>query len=186
MRFSFADAPSGQLVKTGSLAGIAGLLAGTAAGYFLRPILERVQRRAALAAYVDSDDESNAGEDYAGFAGEDCKLVLCVRTDLKMTKGKTAAQAGHATLGAYKKARQLDPGAVARWTAGAQPKIAVAIKSAGEADRLERAARARGVTTYKVFDAGRTQIAAGSMTVIAVGPAAISDVDSVTGHLKLL
>ena len=27
------------------------------------------------------------------------KMVLCVRTDLKMTKGKIAAQCGHAALG---------------------------------------------------------------------------------------
>ena len=34
-------------------------------------------------------------------------------------------------------------------------------------------------------DAGRTQIAAGSVTVLALGPAAAADIDQVTGHLKL-
>lgn len=30
------------------------------------------------------------------------KMVMCVRSDLGMTKGKIGAQCGHATLGAYK------------------------------------------------------------------------------------
>lgn len=137
---------------------------------------------------MEIDDDDDDDDEAYGRAGgeEECKLVLCVRKDLKMSPGKTAAQAGHATLGAYKRAKRMNPGAVARWTAGAQPKIALAIRSEGEADRLERAARARGVPTYKVFDAGRTEIAAGSMTVLGVGPASVSDVNSITGHLKLL
>ena len=32
---------------------------------------------------------------------DDVKMVLAVRTDLGMTKGKIGAQCGHATLGAY-------------------------------------------------------------------------------------
>jgi len=38
--------------------------------------------------------------------------VLVVRTDLKMRKGKIAAQCGHATLGCYKRAQK---GALKRW-----------------------------------------------------------------------
>ena len=36
-------------------------------------------------------------------AAEECKMVLVVRTDLGMQKGKIAAQCGHATLGALDK-----------------------------------------------------------------------------------
>lgn len=36
------------------------------------------------------------------YPAEDIKMVLVVREDLKMTKGKIGAQCGHATLGAYK------------------------------------------------------------------------------------
>jgi len=35
-------------------------------------------------------------------------------------------------------------------------------------------------------DAGRTQIAAGSRTVLAIGPAPVKEIDAVTGELKLL
>ena len=40
--------------------------------------------------------------------------------------------------------------------------------------------------TYIVHDAGRTQIAAGSQTVLAIGPAPKSEIDQITGHLPLM
>ncbi len=43
-----------------------------------------------------------------------------------------------------------------------------------------------GLNHYLVADAGRTQIAAGSITVLAVGPHAVSRINKVTGGLKLL
>ena len=51
---------------------------------------------------------------------------------------------------------------------------------------LARAAEDAGIFTYLVVDAGRTQIAPGSRTVLAVGPAPKSLVDKITGHLRLL
>lgn len=128
-----------------------------------------------------------------GNTNEECKLVLVVRTDLGMTKGKIAAQCGHATLGCYKallhasqngglEARTL----LRRWENGGQAKIAVQVKSQDEIMALRAAARAAGVTAEVVADAGRTQIAAGSLTVLGVGPAPKSIVDKITGHLKLL
>lgn len=72
------------------------------------------------------------------------------------------------------------------WEHGGQAKIAVQVKS--EAELLELRARARSldITAEVVADAGRTQIAAGSLTVLGVGPAPKSQVNQVTGELKLL
>ncbi len=106
----------------------------------------------------DADGADDVIEEYD--TGEESKLILCVRTDLGMSKGKIAAQAGHATLGAYNTAKRKSPALVRRWERDAQPKIALAIKSAGEAKELERRARAASLPTYVVHDAGRTQIAA--------------------------
>lgn len=53
-------------------------------------------------------------------------------------------------------------------------------------DNIEAKAAAAGVPTHRVADAGRTQIAAGSFTVLAVGPAPVSVINAMTGHLKLL
>lgn len=43
-----------------------------------------------------------------------------------------------------------------------------------------------GLPCYIVHDAGRTQIAAGSQTVLAIGPGYKSDLDRITGSLPLL
>lgn len=108
----------------------------------------------------DDDDVVFNSSDVLEQSFEESKLVLCVRTDLKMQKGKIAAQVGHATLGAYKKALRRNALALRLWENNAQPKIALQIKSEHEANQLERNAEQIGLVTYKVHDAGRTQIAA--------------------------
>ena len=47
-------------------------------------------------------------------------------------------------------------------------------------------AESLGIPNYIVVDAGRTQIAAGSETVLALGPGNVSEINQVTGSLKLL
>ena len=50
---------------------------------------------------------------------------------------------------------------------------------------LQAAAMSLSLTAKVIHDAGRTQIAAGSATVLGIGPAPKSLVDQVTGALKL-
>ena len=121
-----------------------------------------------------------------GFGREELKLALCVNDSLKMGKGKVAAQCAHAGAGVVEDLAGRDAGRLAAWRRCGQPKIA--LKAGGDADlrELGRRARALGLPTHLVRDAGRTQIAAGSQTVLAVGPGPRSVVDQVTGHLKLL
>lgn len=47
---------------------------------------------------------------------DDFKMVLVVRNDLKMGKGKIAAQCSHATLGLYKKVLYRAPKALNRYS----------------------------------------------------------------------
>ncbi len=51
---------------------------------------------------------------------------------------------------------------------------------------LQAQAISLGVVAEVIADAGRTQIASGSYTVLGIGPAPKSVVDVVTGQLKLL
>lgn len=108
------------------------------------------------------DDEINDinSEDEYSMTQEPHKLVLCVRSDLKMQKGKIAAQVGHATLEAYKEARRRHPQALKTWEGQAQPKIALQVPSRDHAMRLQNAAKRLNLTTSVVYDAGRTQVAA--------------------------
>ena len=63
----------------------------------------------------------------------------------------------------------------------------MAVKTESEDDLLTIMATARslGLVTAIIQDAGRTQIEAGSRTVVAVGPGPEDLVDQVTSHLKL-
>lgn len=113
------------------------------------------------------------------------KMVLVVRTDLKMGPGKIAAQCGHATLGAFKRATKQDPQNLKLWEKYGQAKIVVKAPDDKTMFELEKKAKQSNIVTYFVADAGKTQIAAGSRTVLAVGPAKEKDVNAITGHLKL-
>jgi len=124
----------------------------------------------------DSEEETES---------EPHKMVLLVRMDLKMQKGKAAAQCSHATLGAYKRALKHYKAAVDLWSRQSQAKITLQVPDEPQMDALESQAIAAGLNTYVVVDAGRTQIAAGSRTVLAIGPAATSQIDKITKHLKL-
>ncbi|XP_049879016.1 peptidyl-tRNA hydrolase 2, mitochondrial-like [Pectinophora gossypiella] len=114
------------------------------------------------------------------------KLVLVVRTDLNMGKGKIAAQCGHAAVGAYEKAQKRDPDGLKAWQMTGQAKIALKTDSVDEIKQIADNAKKMGLVTSLIRDAGRTQIAPNSITVLGVGPAPKDIVDKVTGHLKLL
>ena len=67
-----------------------------------------------------------------------------------------------------------------------QAKVALKVENDEALFELARKAQMAGLVTYVVEDAGRTQIAAGSKTVLAIGPAPVSAFEAITGHLKLL
>lgn len=116
------------------------------------------------------------------------KMVFVVNNALKMGIGKIAAQVGHATLGLYRDMLGYpeQEAALLQWNEQGETKIV--LKSDGgeeELVQLMNAAKRGALQTYLVADAGRTQIASGSITVLSVfGPS--DRVDEVTGKLKLL
>ncbi|KAL8661526.1 MAG: hypothetical protein Q9202_005535 [Teloschistes flavicans] len=121
---------------------------------------------------------------------EECKLVLVVRGDLGMGKGKIAAQCSHATLACYRALSSSFPSSLnpvlKQWERMGQAKVVVQAKNEEELDTLQAQAVSLGLCAQVIHDAGRTQIAAGSATVLGVGPGPKSVVDKVTGGLKLL
>lgn len=116
---------------------------------------------------------------------DDFKMVLVVRNDLKMGKGKIAAQCSHATLGLYKKVFFRAPKALQRWERCGQVKVVTKVDCEDELLLLQAKAQSLKVASHITVDAGRTQIAPNSRTVMSLlGPSDI--VDEVTGGLKLL
>jgi len=136
-----------------------------------------------------SDEDSAADGDLsavtAGFL-KPCKLVLVVRTDLNMTPGKIAAQCGHATLACYKALVKKNSKLVRHWEVTGQTKIALRASSEEEILELEAIAKSLNLCARSIQDAGRTQVEAGSRTVLGIGPAPVELVNQVTGHLRLL
>lgn len=117
---------------------------------------------------------------------EELKMVLCVNQSLKMGTGKVGAQCAHAAVGVLQAHYNSHVVAMRQWEMHGQPKIALKVQDEVEMAGLEAKAQAAGMPTYIVHDAGRTQIAAGSQTVLAIGPAPKSQLDAITGHLRLL
>lgn len=100
--------------------------------------------------------------------------------------GKIAAQCGHAAVGCYKRARKQCPKALSAWETTGCAKIAVKCPTEEEMHAIGKLARSKGIPIYLVEDAGRTQIAAGSQTVLGMGPAPVWVFEDVTSHLKLM
>ncbi len=104
--------------------------------------------------------------------------------------GKLAAQCSHATLACYKTLLRQEGnkrgGILSRWESTGQGKITVQVKSEDELLELQARAMSLGLCAKIIHDAGRTQIASGSATVLGIGPGPKSVVNQVTGDLKLL
>ncbi|RHZ81170.1 hypothetical protein Glove_123g191 [Diversispora epigaea] len=116
---------------------------------------------------------------------EEMKLVLVVRNDLGMGKGKVAAQCSHATLGCYKKLKKINSELLEAWETQGQPKVVLKANSREELSLLEGKAKSLNLITKIISDAGRTQVEPGSQTVLGIGPGPIKLVNQVTGDLKL-
>ncbi|MBR9679553.1 MAG: aminoacyl-tRNA hydrolase [Candidatus Altiarchaeota archaeon] len=99
------------------------------------------------------------------------KMVVLVRTDLGMKKGKLAVQTAHAVLGVYRKAKKAWPELVASWESEGEKKVTLKIGSQQELIDWRIWADSQGLTSYLVKDAGLTQLEPGTMTALAIGPA---------------
>ncbi len=100
--------------------------------------------------------------------------------------GKIAAQVGHAAVGCYKRAKRQCPSALSAWERTGCAKIAVKCPTEEEMEIIYAKALSKGLPLYLVEDAGRTQIAAGSRTVLGLGPAPVREFEGITSHLKLM
>lgn len=114
------------------------------------------------------------------------KQTIVVRTDIKMGKGKIAAQAAHASLAAVEKATERKPGWVRGWKDGGQAKVVLKAGSEEELRDLFAKAKSAGIPAALIEDRGLTQVEPGTVTCLGVGPAPDMDVDRITGKLKLL
>lgn len=114
------------------------------------------------------------------------KQVLVFRSNLRLSKGKTAAQAGHAAVSAAEEARRHRREWYDGWSFEGQCKIAVKVKNEEEMTKLETRAREMGLPYALIIDRGLTEIPPGTVTCLGIGPAPAEKVDKITRSLPLL
>ncbi|GAK63719.1 PTH2 family peptidyl-tRNA hydrolase [Moesziomyces antarcticus] len=181
---SISTSASGAMLPTLVAVSIASLTIGYFAGMGRSLVSYNANSRRILQDDDSSDDDDL--DDANVSSTEECKMILAVRMDLKMEKGKIAAQCGHATLAVYKLARRITPAFVKQWETLGQAKVAVKCPDEPTMLELESKAKELGIAARSIIDAGRTQIAPNSRTVLGLGPAPVSLMNQLTGHLKLL
>ena len=111
------------------------------------------------------------------------KQVILIRQDLKLPKGKTAAQAAHASVEAVLRS---DLHLVEKWRKEGMAKIVLKVKDEKELIKYFQNAKDEGLPTSLITDAGRTVIAPGTKTCVGIGPEEEEKIDSITSELSLL
>lgn len=111
------------------------------------------------------------------------KQVILVREDLKLDKGKMAAQVAHASVEA---ALKLDKESVRRWRASGMKKVVLKVRDKKELFSFKQNAKDNKLKTAVITDAGRTSIKPGTVTCLAIGPDEEEKIDKLTGKLKMM
>lgn len=111
------------------------------------------------------------------------KQVIAVRDDLRLSKGKLAVQAAHASLEAYKHAGRK---AREAWEGEGAKKVVVRVPGLRELRELHRRAASLKIPCALIRDAGRTEVNPGTVTALGMGPAEEGRVDGLTGNLRML
>lgn len=118
------------------------------------------------------------------------KQVICYRRDLKMRKGKIAAQVAHASMAVFFRGDHGDdhqlvvplPGPVAVWAKGRFAKVVLSVETEEDLLTVAREATRRGIPNAVITDAGKTEFkGVPTRTTVAIGPWAAAEIDQVTG-----
>jgi PTH2 family peptidyl-tRNA hydrolase len=114
------------------------------------------------------------------------KQVIVFRSDLKLSKGKIAAQAGHAAVSAAQEANKRHRSWWEAWLFEGQRKVVVKVKGEKELLELEEQAKELCLPNALIVDRGLTEIPPDTVTCLGIGPAPAEMVDRLTSNLTLL
>jgi PTH2 family peptidyl-tRNA hydrolase len=132
--------------------------------------------------------------------GNELKQVIILRKDLNMRKGKMIAQGAHASMAVLTNQMEdvsKDPNVHIlelvlskdehEWTTEHFAKIALGVDSDIELVAVYEAAVAAQLPCVLITDEGLTEFhGVRTNTAVAIGPADRTEIDKITGHLKLL
>ena len=112
-----------------------------------------------------------------------------VRTDLGMSPGKIASQAGHAYLGAFLKCQELNPAIQAEYLRSFPgTKVCLKAKNLDALLRAEAQAFAAGIPCSLITDSGCSNFFNGQpiVTALGLGPANENQIKHITKRFELL
>jgi PTH2 family peptidyl-tRNA hydrolase len=111
------------------------------------------------------------------------KQAIVVRADLKLPKGKLAAQVAHASVDAATKTERKKFDA---WKQQGQMKVVLKVEGEKELKKLMIDANNAGLVTSLIIDAGHTVVEPGTVTCLGIGPDSEENINAIVGKLKLL
>ena len=114
------------------------------------------------------------------------KQVIIVRTDIKMGKGKIAAQVAHASVTAFVETLKINKKLAEEWLNSGQKKIILKVESLEKLLNLHKKAIEKGLVAVIIEDKGLTQLPEGTITCLGIGPDESNKIDEITLKLKLL
>ena len=109
-----------------------------------------------------------------------------MRQDLKLPKGKMAAQAAHAAVEVSLLTLKNKKDLVPAWRQEGQKKIVLKVKDEKELYKHVQLAKDAGLQTAVITDAGRTVIEPGTVTCAGIGPDSEDAIDAITGDLQMM
>lgn len=114
------------------------------------------------------------------------KQIILIRTDLKMGTGKKCAQACHASVSSSDMVRIKNPTIWKNWKNTGQKKIVLKVKTLEELRDIIKELERNKIPFFLIQDRGLTQLEPGTITALGIGPHPSSEIDKITGNLKLL
>ena len=116
---------------------------------------------------------------------EEFKMIIAIRSDIKLSPGKMAAQVAHAAVNCAFSAKKNYKKFFSGWYDEGQKKVVVKVSGMKELRELQFQAREAGLPNSLIADAGHTQLPPGTITCLGIGPGPEEAIDKITGHLKL-
>lgn len=117
---------------------------------------------------------------------EETKMVIAIRKDLDLGKGKIAVQVAHAAVTLALYSSKNDTKIFKKWTREGQKKVVIRIAGFDELMELKVKLEGLGFYVCQISDAGYTQVPSGTVTCIGVGPVKADDIDPVTSEYPLM
>jgi PTH2 family peptidyl-tRNA hydrolase len=113
-------------------------------------------------------------------------MLFVVNGSLRMSSGKMAAQVAHCAIDLYKNLIEKQSKSLNYWHEYGETKIVVRGNSTEELIDIESRAKINSsIITSIIEDAGRTEIASGSITCVGLF-GTNEQLNPITGHLKLM